>query len=463
MPSKRRAIVWFRQDLRLHDNEALVEALHVAYEVCPVYVFDERLFKGKTHYGLPKIGIHRVQFIIEAVNDLRRSLKRLGSDLIVRVGKPEEEVYQVAQQLRSSWIFCNRERTPEEVDVQDRLEKKLWSVGQELRYVRGKMLYHTGDLPFPIQHTPDTFTQFKKEVERYVSIRSPYEKPTRRFNFLTVDLELGEIPTLQDFGYLEKPNDRRASYHFEGGEREGLARLNAYLWDSESINSFKTTRDDILGDRISTKFSPWLAQGCLSPKQIYAELKSFEEKNGKSKSTYTLFLSLMYRDFLRFLVKKHGNCVFETGGLRRTEVIQLEDKWEAFERWMMGDTGHSFVDAIMNELNSTGYIHNRARQVAASYLVHDIGVNWQMGAEYFESMLIDYDVCSNWVNWNNVTGIGTDTKDYRPLNIENEVKKLDPNGEYRMIWGDNQANNGISPAVPGGIFSPSRQAEGSFE
>ena len=171
----------------------------------------------------------------------------------------------------------------------------------------------------------------------------------------------------------------------------------------------------------------------------------------------------MYRDFLRFLVKKHGNQVFEAGGLRNESPENLNDQWESFEKWTIGETGEPLVDAIMNELNSTGYIHNKARQVVASYLVHDLGVNWQMGAEYFESMLIDYDVCSNWVNWNNVVGIGTDIKDYRPLVIENEVKRLDPNGEYRMIWGDNNANSGISSAAPEGIMSPSRQAEGSFE
>ncbi|NBC06295.1 MAG: cryptochrome DASH, partial [Bacteroidetes bacterium] len=162
----KRGIMWFRQDLRLHDNEALTEALQYTDEVIPVYVFDERFFKGETtDFGFPKTGKYRAQFIIESIIDLRDSLRRMGSDLIVRIGKPEEEVFEIARKAKSSWVFCNRERTPDEVYVQDSLERNLWSVGQEIRYSRGKMLYYTADLPFPITHTPDTFSQFKKEVE----------------------------------------------------------------------------------------------------------------------------------------------------------------------------------------------------------------------------------------------------------------------------------------------------------
>ncbi|MDX1666661.1 MAG: deoxyribodipyrimidine photo-lyase, partial [Saprospiraceae bacterium] len=140
---KNRAIVWFRQDLRLHDNEALTEALKQADEVIPIYVFDERLFNGETSYGFRKTGKYRAQFIIESVEDLRRSLRELKSDLIVRVGKPEEEIFELARQAKSRWVFCNRERTREEVEVQDALEKNLWTIGQEMRYSRGKMLYYT--------------------------------------------------------------------------------------------------------------------------------------------------------------------------------------------------------------------------------------------------------------------------------------------------------------------------------
>ena len=136
---KRRAIVWFRNDLRLHDNEAITNALRMADEVIPVYVFDERIFMGKTRFGFAKTGKYRARFILESIEDLKQNLKKIGSDLVVRTGKPEEVLAEMAKSYHTSWVFCNRERTKEEVDVQDTLEKNLWESGIELIYTRGKM------------------------------------------------------------------------------------------------------------------------------------------------------------------------------------------------------------------------------------------------------------------------------------------------------------------------------------
>jgi len=145
---KHRGIIWFRQDLRLHDNEALRDASLVVEEIIPVYVFDERLFNTTTKFGFKKTDVFRAVFILDAIRDLRNNLRSRGSDLIIRYGKPEEILLELASQLKSSYIFCNRERTQEELDVQDALENNLWTIGQEVRYSRGKMLYYTADLPF---------------------------------------------------------------------------------------------------------------------------------------------------------------------------------------------------------------------------------------------------------------------------------------------------------------------------
>ena len=148
----KRVIVWLRQDLRLHDNEAIINALNKGEEVIPVYVFDERTFNDKTAFGFRKTEKYRAQFIIDAVKDLRESFQKLGIDLVVKVGKPEEIIYQLCEKTQSSWVFCNVESTDEEIKVQDKLEQNLWSSGKEMMYSRGKMLYYTQDLPFPIAH-----------------------------------------------------------------------------------------------------------------------------------------------------------------------------------------------------------------------------------------------------------------------------------------------------------------------
>ena len=431
---KQRVIVWFRQDLRLHDNEALIHALKSGEEVIPIYVFDERVFSGKTRFGFPKTDIHRTRFIIESVEDLRSSFQKLGTDLIVRTGKPEEEIFKLARQVKSSWVFCNRERTKEEIQVQDSLEKKLWSVGQEIIYSRGKMLYYTQDLPFPITHCPDTFTAYRKEVERFVPVREVLPTPTEIFNQPTTEINAGQIPSLSDFGYDEASNDSRSVICFKGGETAGLARLRSYIWDSEAVRNYKETRNGLLGSDYSSKFSPWLAQGCVSPKMIYHELKKYEEEVCKNDSTYWLFFELLWRDFFRLMAKKHGNKIFLKGGLKDEVSHELSNDRRLLELWVEGRTGMPFIDANMRELKRTGFMSNRGRQNVASFLVHDLRVNWQMGAEYFESMLIDYDPASNYGNWNYIAGVGNDPRENRYFNILKQAHRYDPDGKYVRHW-----------------------------
>lgn len=427
-------IVWFRQDLRMHDNEALTQALRHCENIIPVYIFDERVFGGKTRwFGFPKTGKYRAKFICESVADLRASFRKKGSDIIVRVGKPEEEIFKLARKFKSSWVFCNRERTQEEVEVQDALERNLWSVGQEIIYSRGKLLYHTGDLPFPITHTPEVFTHFRKEVERFVQVREPFLVP-EKLPALPDGAEPGNLPRYQDFGHETFTPDDRAALHFEGGETAGLARLHYFLWEKDLAKKYKETRDELLGGDFSTKFSPWLAQGCLSPKMIYHELKKYEQERGKNKSTYWIFFELMWRDFFRFMAKKHENAIFLKTGMRGMEKHQLTTDPHLFNLWKEGRTGVPFIDANMQEIARTGFMSNRGRQNVASFLIHDLKVNWQMGAEYFESILIDYDTASNWGNWNYLAGVGNDPREDRYFNILSQARRYDPQGKYVKTW-----------------------------
>ncbi len=433
MKGKRKVILWFRQDLRLHDNEALFDAMEVSENVIPVYVFDKRIFEGTTKFGFHKTSKFRSKFILESVINLKESLRSRGSDLLIRIGEPEEEVYKIAKALRTSWVFCNRERTEEEVIVQDELEKKLWSIGQEIRYSRGKMLYYTQDLPFPVSHTPDAFSTFRKEVEKVVKIRKPFATPeTIPTNF--GKLKLGDMPTLEELGHSNFEFDARAVLDFKGGESEALARLKYFIWDSELIKNYKNTKDGLLGEAYSSKLSPWLSQGCLSPKQVYHELKKFESEKGANESTYCLFFELIWRDFFRLMGKKYGNAIFQKGGPKHETNHELNDEMHLFELWKQGRTGVPFIDANMKELNQTGFMSNRGRQNTASFLVKDLKVNWQIGAEYFESMLLDYDPCSNWGNWNYIAGVGSDPREDRYVNIISQAKRYDPQGEYVKTW-----------------------------
>ncbi|TVR82371.1 MAG: DASH family cryptochrome [Saprospirales bacterium] len=420
-------VLWFRNDLRVHDNEALMDAISHVDDVYPVYVFDERMMEGKTPMGFDKTGPHRIKFLIESVSNLKDNLKKLGSDLFIYYGKPEEVVFEIVQKTGANWVFCNRERTSEEVFVQDRLEKNLWTIGRELRFYRGKMLFYTADLPFPVTQTPDTFTQFRKEVERFVPIRQPLAVPKI-------------IPTsnlLKSTGISKKIKSLfsrdTAGFPFKGGESEAIRRLEYYLWDSDLVSNYKETRNGLLGQDYSSKFSAWLSLGCISPKLIYSEVKRYETERSKNKSTYWLIFELIWRDYFRFIAKKHGNKIFQKGGI--TDIPpDSEDNFELFERWCKGETGIPFIDANMKELNQTGFMSNRGRQNVASFLIHDLKINWTWGAEYFESLLVDYDPCSNYGNWNYLAGVGTDPRSDRYFKVLSQAKRYDPNGEFVRKW-----------------------------
>lgn len=432
--SKRLAIVWFRNDLRLHDNEALTDALKHADEILPVYIFDPRLWRGTLpHSGLPKLGSHRAKFLLEAVANLKKNLRKRGADLLVRIGKPEEELADITSATKASWVFCNRERIDEELQVQNAVEQSLWTIGREVYYSRGKLLYYTADLPFPITQTPDVFTQFRKETERITQVREPLPTPVRIPFVEDEEIDFGQIPTLADFGMSPPPEDSRSAIDWRGGEDAGLDRLAYYLFETQAVSTYKETRNGLIGSDYSTKFSAWLAHGCLSPKRIYWEIKAYEEKNGANDSTYWVVFELLWRDFFRLMGKKHGNAIFHKGGTKGESKDWRKDQ-EAFQRWVNGETGTPFIDANMREIAQTGFMSNRGRQNVASYLVKDLNIDWRLGAEYFEHVLLDYDVTSNWCNWNYVAGVGSDPREDRYFNILSQAQRYDGEGDYVKLW-----------------------------
>jgi len=427
------AIVWFRNDLRIHDNEGLTEALLKADKILPVYVFDEKVFRGKTSLGFEKTGKFRTKFIIESVQNLRENLRSKGSDLVIRIGDPAEEIFLLAKELKTSWVYCNRERTAEEIKVQDDLEKKLWSVGQELRFCRGKMLYYTADLPFPISQVPDVFTTFRKEIEHIVPLRKPLPEPTK-IPFPIECTNRGEVPTLKCFDNKEVEEDQHIeNQKFKGGESEGLKQLHKYFWETNNVQHYKETRDELLGWDFSTKLSPWLSAGCISPKLVVQQRLKYEAEVKKNDSTYWVYFELLWRDFFRLMGKKYENRIFKYEGIRQKDSGGTLDM-DLFELWAKGNTGVPFIDANMRQLNATGFMSNRGRQNVASFLVKDLKLNWLLGAEYFESLLIDYDPCSNYGNWNYLAGIGSDPREDRYFNILTQAKKYDANGDFVKYW-----------------------------
>ncbi|MGB3312522.1 MAG: DASH family cryptochrome [Nodosilinea sp.] len=423
-------LVWFRNDLRLHDHQPLDEALRVRQPVLPLYCFDPRQF-GQTSFGFAKTGAYRAQFLLESVADLRRSLQALGSDLVVRVGNPEDIIPDLVKAHALNTIYWHEEVTTEERQVEQALEARLGALGCKTEVYRGATLYHPDNLPFKIARLPEIFTQFRKKVEQHSTVDTALPKPAQLPPLPPIDP--GILPALANFNLEAPAPNSRAVLTFEGGETAGLARLNHYVWAADCLKTYKQTRNGMVGADYSAKLSAWLALGCLSPRRVYETVQDYEAERIRNDSTYWLIFELLWRDYFRFVCAKHGDRVFYPSGLRGLQIDWQQD-WTRFDTWRNGETGFPLVDANMRELACSGFMSNRGRQNVASFLTKNLGIDWRMGAEWFESLLIDYDVCSNYGNWNYTAGVGNDARGFRYFNIPKQAKDYDPEGLYVKHW-----------------------------
>ena len=424
-------LVWFKNDLRLADNETWFRACQDGDVVIPVFVFD--LSQYKSHrLGFPKAGSFRTQFLIESVSALKKDLMDQGSDLVVRIGTPEIIMDELVQQYHVTLVYTAHEVTHEEVSVVDAVAKALSKKNVVLKQFWTSTLIHYEDIPWPIHRLPDMFTPFRKEVEAELAVRSLIPKPeVKIFDGIAV----GILPTLSDFGLPSTARDHRSVIDYQGGEQEALRRLTEYIWKKDLLSHYKETRNGLIGSDYSSKLSLALAHGCISARSIYWEVKRYEKERIKNDSTYWLIFELLWRDYFRFAARKYGIAIFRKEGICK-KLNHWKNDTEIFKQWRLGKTGVPFVDANMKELLYTGFMSNRGRQNVASYLVKDLGINWTWGAAWFESQLIDYDPCSNWLNWAYVAGVGHDPREGRYFNIASQVRKYDPQGVYSSLWID---------------------------
>jgi deoxyribodipyrimidine photo-lyase len=381
---------------------------------------------GDTRYGFKKTDSVRAQFLIESVRNLR---KNLNGNLIIRLGKPEEVIPKLARRTEAKAVFCSAEVTSEEIDVEKSVRDGLNDIPMYSFHTH--TMYHPEDVPFSLQEIPGVFTQFRKKVEKQSSVKDPYPAPDILPEPLP-GIDYGAIPSPEDLGLEEPPVDDRTVISFKGGEDEAWKRLNHYFFESDELRNYKFTRNGLLGENYSSKFSPWLAHGCISARSIHQKVEEYEKTVHKNVSTYWMKFELIWRDYFRFSAMKYGNSIFHLGGIQGKDLQKNQDK-DLFQKWANGVTGIPFVDANMRELNKTGYMSNRGRQNVASFLAQNLNFDWRWGAAWFESKLIDYDVCSNWGNWAYNATVGHDPRN-RYFNIVGQARKYDKKGEYVRHW-----------------------------
>lgn len=460
---KRLAIVWFRNDLRLHDNLSLkmsidlIDKKKIDY-VLPFYCYDQQMFEGLSREAkLPRCNTFRRNFLVESVHNLKENLiRKHESNLYLAYGNQNTELIKLIDKIQSNHkhliidsVVASKEIASEEVDQEERLNHVLKEKKIKLTLVWDNTMIHLDDLPYSnnIQKMPDTFTQFRRTVEvngeSNYTVRKPYSIPDG-YKLPTAPIDYDTSSEYQLPGKVDVRNGpepgKSAIESMPGGETAALNRMIDYFFKTESLKIYKTTRNGLIGRDYSSKLSMWLANGCISTRLLYWKVKEFEQlKKQTNESTKAFVFELLWRDFFKFHTLKFGKKIFYLSGLhgkRASASYATEWKQDAvlFEKWCKGETGYPFVDANMRELNQTGWMSNRGRQNVASFLTKDLEIDWRFGAEYFESMLVDYDCTSNWGNWQYVAGIGVDPRGDRYFNVIKQAYDYDENGDFARLW-----------------------------
>ena len=433
-------LYWLRNDLRLHDNEVLATLPPTTTALLPVYCFDPVALGPDAYLGLPRTGPHRLPFLLETLADLQQHYAALGSGVHFVVGRPEEVLPALARQLGAQAVLASTEHTTEEEEAEDALTDAL---GPEipLRRFETLTLLHPADLPILIRNLPFSFSKFRFDVAAKALVRPPLPAP-RQLPPLPAGFAPAELPSADALAAAmgqpalahPAPDRRSALPALGGGETAGLARLHDYAVVRHLIGRYDDTRNQLLGEAFSTKFSPWLANGSLSARQIWAAIDDYDATHGaRSKGAMQLRLELLWRDYFRLLAHKAGPDFFRWRGLRDQMPKPTRPDRTVFDTWTSGRTGNAFVDANMRELAATGFMSNRGRQNVASYLIHDLHQDWRWGAAWFEHQLIDHDAASNWGNWKYIAGTGTDVRD-TAFDVAQQARRYDPQERYVRTW-----------------------------
>ena len=231
--------------------------------------------------------------------------------------------------------------------------------------------------------------------------------------------------------------DPRSAFPFRGDEASALARLQHYVFDTDGLKTYKASRNGLVGSEFSSKFSPFLANGSLSVRQIWQALEVHQASFGPSEGCDWMRQELLWREFFLWSEQAHGEAFHSESGIQGRTPTANPDR-ELFRRWTLAECGHGLIDAQMRELNATGYLSNRGRQWVASHFVNSLQLPWTWGARYFEWMLIDADPALNTGNWAYLAGVGSDPRSFggppRRFDLEGQVQRYDPDGSHMQLW-----------------------------
>jgi len=413
----RRSIMWFRRDLRLADNPALLAAAADGAEVAPVFVVDPTFAAS----GAPRLAV-----LHDALTALDRSLRDVaGVGLVVRHGDPVEVIPALADELDARTVFVARDYTPYGRARDGAVHEALRGSGRHLKGVGSPYAVAPGGVRKDDGDPYAVFTPFSKRW-RTVGWDAPYDPPGDETRWLGAGSGAAAVDS---DGLFERPQP--ACDVPAIGEDDALDRWRRFLHDGVDAYDDRRNQPAIAG---TSQLSPALKWGTIHPRQLLADL----DASGAGTTGHTVFSSeLAWRDFYADVLFQQPRTAWENLNTR-FDAIAVDTDADArrrFDRWAAGETGFGIVDAGMKQLAATGWMHNRVRMIVASFLVKDLHLPWQWGARWFMQHLVDGDLASNNHGWQWAAGTGTDAAPYfRVFNPTLQQQRYDPDGEYVARW-----------------------------
>ncbi len=396
------SVALFTRDLRVHDNPVLRAAAH-STQVVPLFVVDDAV--DKSGFVRP----NRAAFLVQCLDDLDAALRDRGGRLVVRRGDVVGEVCRVAAETGAQRVHVAADVSGFAQRRQRRLADALTGDGREL-------VVHQAVITAvpPGQITPqgsDHFAVFTPYYRRWVDqpMRRPLGMPQR---LQLARIQVGTVPRAEELCEGERSPDL-----LTGGEREARRRLDRW---TRNVQRY-AERNDLLAADGTSRLSPYLHFGCLSPVEVIQRVGS------GSPGTEAFVRQVAWRDF-------HHQVLAARPGAARQDYRGHRDRWrrddQALQAWRDGRTGYPIVDAGMRQLAAEGWMHNRARLIVGSFLTKTLYFDWRLGAQHFLDLLVDGDVANNQMNWQWIAGTGTDTRPNRVLNPLLQARRYDPDGDY---------------------------------
>lgn len=425
---KKIGLFWFTNDLRIEDNPALFKAAsEVDKLICIYCVRPKSTFLDQQ--APSKLSPNRQQFLFDSLVDLEKALSEQGQQLQVEFKSPSDAIPELITQYNISHIYRSHNAGEYERKIWNTLRKRYTMI--QFSQTDTHTLFDRLELPFTFDQLPDSFSKFRRVVED-ISVKPAQKKPPH--------FPANDLTTQHDWQALWKQQSLHTQLGdgqlFKGGAEAGRQHLQNYF-KSNKASTYKETRNGLDGMDYSTKFSPWLSNGSISPRQVIYYLKKYESELEANDSTYWIYFELLWREYFQWYAHSHKANLFKFNGIKNSKPTTSFYP-ERFQKWCQGNTPYPIVNACMNQLNATGYMSNRGRQLVASCFVHELNLDWRYGAAYMEQQLIDFDVASNWGNWQYLAGVGADPRGHRRFDLVKQTKIYDPDGTFIKNWGGDQ-------------------------